>query len=611
MHRATSTVFVCTAALLLHAATHEAPAAPRPPADATRPAADSARPPADAARPTTDSAHPAANPAHQAAAPSDPAAAGELLVVSVSPAPHAGNVAIDTPVAITFDQPVDPLSISLNRTFAVFGRWSGATGGQVSFADDDRTVILTPDWPFSAGESVTITLSHDVRTPDGVRLRDEGYSCQFWTKAKTANRNWVEIDRLFTAPDGHTQPYGGIATDLDRDRFLDITTVNEVTGDLRVFMNRADYTGLFDDFLRPTFRVNQRASPSEPADFNGDGIADICVANIDTDTVSILLGVGDGTFHPQQQVNVGNAPRGIAVLDVDGDGDADIVNTNSASNNLSLLINDGAGVFSHHGFIEGGCGGEWALSAGDMNHDGLLDLVVGCSGSQQVSVLLNDGDRTFTPAGLASSDGQTWMLVLGDVDGNATLDVALVNGNSSPARGAILLGNGAGGVSAPTRYLTDPFPLATDLADLDGDGDMDWVTSSFSGDWRIFTNLGLGQFQHTQTLPSPLAASCSLPMDMDNDGDLDLALIDERADLILLMKNGGTTLFPGDLTFDCRVNASDYRYLAATCLSGPGACAPPACGVFDFDGDCDVDAADFAGFQAAFTDTGTLPGCVP
>ncbi|MCH7578351.1 MAG: VCBS repeat-containing protein, partial [Chloroflexi bacterium] len=69
--------------------------------------------------------------------------------------------------------------------------------------------------------------------------------------------------------------------------------------DLRVFLNQADGTGSFDDFLQPTFPVNDRASPSEPADFNHDGNTDICVANINTDSVSILLGNGDGTYGPQ------------------------------------------------------------------------------------------------------------------------------------------------------------------------------------------------------------------------------------------------------------------------------------------------------------------------
>ena len=64
---------------------------------------------------------------------------------------------------------------------------------------------------------------------------------------------------------------------------------------------------------------------------------------------------------------------------------------------------------------------------------------------------------------------------------------------------------------------TDDFPLATDLADLDGDGDLDWVTSSFFGDWLLFENRGGGTFRLANSFPAPEAASCSLPMDLDNE----------------------------------------------------------------------------------------------
>lgn len=84
---------------------------------------------------------------------------------------------------------------------------------------------------------------------------------------------------------------------------------------------------------------------------------------------------------------------------------------------------------------------------------------------------------------------------------------------------------------------TDPFPLATDLGDVDGDGDLDWVPSSFLGDWSLFTNDGLGNFTFRRSFPASQAASCALMFDSDNDGDLDLALIDEVADEVILVIN--------------------------------------------------------------------------
>jgi hypothetical protein len=40
-----------------------------------------------------------------------------------------------------------------------------------------------------------------------------------------------------------------------------------------------------------------------------------------------------------------------------------------------------------------------------------------------------------------------------------------------------------------------------------------------------------------QSIDAPDAASCSVFLDFDNDRDLDLALVDEVADVVLLMRN--------------------------------------------------------------------------
>lgn len=467
-----------------------------------------------------------------------------LTVIGVEPAAHVLTAPANSPIVVRFDRPVNRASILTGRSFWAFGRWSGTASGTYTFSDGDATVTLTPDQPFSAGENVMVVLSHDITGADAVPLRAAGFSYQFWTAAAPATMRFSVADQMTTrtVPAVTSRAYGGIATDLNGDRFLDITIVNEDTADLRVFLNRADGTGTFSEFLQPTFAVNNRASPSEPSDFNHDGIPDICVANINTSSVSILMGNGDGTFAPQQEVVVAAAPRGIAVLDVDGDGDIDIVNTNATGNNLSLLINDGTGVFGAPVFFEGGGTGEWALAAADMNDDGILDLVIGARTSQQILVQTGNGDGTFTLVSSQSSGGSVWMLVCGDVNGDGTEDVAGVN--SSQNNGAILLGDGTGQLAVPVTRPVDPFPLATDLGDLDGDGDLDWVTSSFGGDWFVFTNDGSGTMTFQQELLAPSAASCCLMFDADNDGDLDLGLIDELADVVIVMSNADPAPIP-------------------------------------------------------------------
>jgi hypothetical protein len=465
--------------------------------------------------------------------------AGEspLLVISAEPAARMISAPRQAAIVVRFNKAIKPESIVKRQSFWAFARWSGSVDGNFSFLDDNKTVVLTTDRPFSAGETVMVILSHDIQAADGSHLRAGGYSWQFWVKAKPATLEFTRIASLTTNISASSRPYGAVGSDLNHDGWLDLAVINEDTADLRIYMNRADNTGLLNAFEQPTTALGNRASPSEPSDFNGDGHVDICVANINDNTISVLLGNGDGSFAPQQLINVGNAPRGIAVLDFDGDGDIDIVNTNFESNNLSLLENDGLGHFKLLATIDSGDDGEWALAAADMDEDGLLDVVVGSQNSRSIKTLKNRGDGSFQAYPSRSAQGNVWMLVIGDVNNDGHEDVATVN--SIDDNGSILKGDGKGTFMAANLVALDPFPLASDLGDLDGDGDLDWVTSSFSGDWLLLSNNAAGQFSFNQRFQAPIAASCAVLFDVDNDLDLDLALIDEQRDTVFIMSNQG------------------------------------------------------------------------
>ena len=472
--------------------------------------------------------------AEDATPPSSPA----LEIVSVEPAPHARSAEAGSPVVVRFGRPVRPDSVG-PRSLWAFGRWSGAAPADYRFSDGNRTVTMVPRRPFAAGETVTVYVSHDATADDATRLRPAGFSWQFWTRAgrsRLAFENAASFSTR-TRPSEPTRAYGGVASDLNVDGFLDLTLVNEDTADLRVFLNRGDGTGLFHDFLRPPAPVGRRASPSESSDFDRDGRVDLAVANIDVDTVSILLGNGDGSFGPTRNVGVGRTPRGLAVLDGDGDGDVDVVTANTGSGTLSLLVNDGQGRFSPFSTLDAGSEGEWAVASADMNADGILDLVVGAQGSQQVVVMAGNGDGSFRRVSSEGSGGRVWMLATGDVDGNGTEDVTVANSQSGNV--AVLLGDGRGSLRRSQTLPVGLFPLASDLGDLDGDGDLDWVVSSNRGGWQVLRNEGGGGFILERLIGAPAAASCALLFDSDGDGDLDIALVDEDADQVILLRNLG------------------------------------------------------------------------
>jgi FG-GAP-like repeat/Bacterial Ig-like domain len=489
-----------------------------------------------------------------------PARAVDLQVVGTTPAPN-GMAPATTAITIDFDRAVKTSSVD-HASFRVFGRGTGTKTGAFTFTNGNQSVTLTPTTPFSAGEIVTVNLSHDLLAADNAPLRSAGYAFQFTVAAQPGPRVFQYLNLMSNRPSPgfQTRIYGAQATDLNGDGFLDLATVNEVSADVRVTLNLADGTGFYGPFLSPK-AIGLESSPNEQADFDNDGKTDGCFSAADGQGVWILRGNGNGTYGSTQTVDLGGEPHGIAALDVDGDGDWDIVDANVASGDLALMLNDGSGGFGSPTTFDGGVGGEYALAAGDMNGDGIMDLVVGGRNSEEIRTLLGNGDGTFTQAAVQSSGGLTWVVALGDVDGDGILDATAANSVSN--NGAVLIGNGDGTFAAPVTVSSGAHTPSTDLGDLDGDGDLDWVLSVYGGgEWLLYANDGSGHFTFDQSFPALNNPSCAVLLDFDNDGDIDMALTDEIADVVVLEENVG-------------VNAATPT---PACAPTPEPCRTPAVG---------------------------------
>ena len=100
-------------------------------------------------------------------------------------------------------------------------------------------------------------------------------------------------------------------------------------------------------FNRADFVTGTGPAVVAVGDFRGNGLMDVVTGNNDTaNTVSVLLGKGDGTFAPHVDYPVGSAPSGIAVGDFNDDGKLDIVVVYGFNDaRVAVLLGNGDGTF--------------------------------------------------------------------------------------------------------------------------------------------------------------------------------------------------------------------------------------------------------------------------
>jgi len=163
-------------------------------------------------------------------------------------------------------------------------------------------------------------------------------------------------------------------------------------------------------------------------DFNKDGNMDLALANGVADKVSVLLGTGTGSFVPavSYTVTVGSGPNSLTSADFNGDTKLDLALVNSSSNNLSVLMGVGNGSFGLPvNFVVGTQ--PYSIATIDFNLDGKIDLVSNNHNSNFVSVLLGTGGGSFAPALSYTASTGLSDVVSGDFNGDGKPDLAMAN----------------------------------------------------------------------------------------------------------------------------------------------------------------------------------------
>jgi hypothetical protein len=453
-----------------------------------------------------------------------PAAA--LDVLSHSPAPYALGVAAATSITVTFDTPLNPVTVTGNSVI-VRGLMSGIHPANLSV--NGAVLTIDPQADFMVGEIATINLTSGIQAMGGAVLTG-GHTFQFTVRVDGGGLEFQELGQWSTLP-GQT-PYFVFGGDLNNDGSPDAAVPNEDSNNLSVFLNN----GGGNLSQHSEFTTGSVPSSCYGDDFDRDGDLDVATANISSANMTVLLNNGSGTSFASTNYPGGITCRQVYGGDFDGDGDTDLVTTGFSDNTINLHFNQGNGTFAPRVIIPSSPG-PFPVFVGDMNLDGHPDLVVGFQGTpRQVQIFLNQGGGTFAAGPTLAVGGGAWDFFGNDLDGDGDLDLALVEAQTSRVR--VIYGDGAGGFASTTTFLTGSFPLAVFTADLDGDHDHEIMSSDFSGrDVRVFENAGAGQFPLAETLPTIQSGSYAWGHDMDGDGDLDLTVVDELADRIFVFRN--------------------------------------------------------------------------
>ena len=121
----------------------------------------------------------------------------------------------------------------------------------------------------------------------------------------------------------------------------------------------------------------------------GSANQDLAITNQTDNTVSILVGNGDGTFQAKTDFPTGNEPVALITGDFNGDGIPDLITANKTDNTVTVLIGGGQGNFNVLRLDVPVATGPVALVAADFNGDTRLDLAVAAQTASAVSIIIN------------------------------------------------------------------------------------------------------------------------------------------------------------------------------------------------------------------------------
>jgi type II secretory pathway component GspD/PulD (secretin) len=351
-----------------------------------------------------------------------------------------------------------------------------------------------------------------------------------------------------------TAPSCVVAGSLRDNGTSDLVATNSGDNTVSVLLGNGD--GTFQSQATYATGADPVSIATGEFDTRANSYLDLAVANKNSNTVSLLAGNGDGTFKGQTTINTGKAPVSVITAnfhDLASGSEVDLAVANQQDNTISIFAGNGDGTFKTPitislppGYAPAG------LAAADLNGDGHTDLVVADSGNDTISVLLGNGDGTFQRRTDYATGSKPVSVALGDFNGDSAPDIAVANQGGDSVSIYYNQENSAGAaqgtfVAGSTRdFSAGSGPTSIAVADFNLDGSPDLAVSDLTDNAvTVLLNAGNESFTALSELPVGSNPVSITSADFNGDGRPDAATADSGSKQTTVILNSTSLFGPG------------------------------------------------------------------
>ena len=439
--------------------------------------------------------------------------AQNLQILSINPAAAQNHVAVGANVVVQFDDTIAAASLT-PAALILRGRQGGLLDAGFS-GGGTATVTVDPASDFLPGDVISLTLTTALLSETGHSLA-RGHTYSFTVASGAAPAPPAALAQRVIGS-GSWSGRDIRALDYDGDGDMDVVSAHEgVPEQIYVYENDGNQELC-------AFNTGGNFRLAEVYDIDGDGDYDNFGATGAFDT-ELNWFENEGPPPYTEHIISSEDPWTLAGGDLDSDGDVDVVAAVILPNRVLWFANNGAGSFAPAQSIPTSFNGgsDSFFYVRDINSDGAMDILAFHRDAFDMVWYENDGNQTFTEH-LVLDSPDRGRAASGDIDDDGDVDLVFVSVENSPTLPLAWFENdGTESFTQHTIPATSTGRLyVADIADLDGDQDMDIVAGGYwfenDGD-ENFTEAPLGG---GLALGGEHYANGLAHADMDGDGDLD------------------------------------------------------------------------------------------